>query len=150
MYPKSGRNINVKKFVRHASPGHFRRSRSPSPVKSPRSYLPKETLVTMTSEVFVPNEEFLCREYNLTSRDYWIYKSIFDVIDYKRNNQVEPMEMRMLLHHLDIDVTNDKTFLYSLFADLDTQGKGYFTFQDFLGLMARGNNIGSIEGNCYR
>ena len=105
---------------------------------------------SMESEILELDEEYLCREFNLKSRDYWIYKSIFDVIDYKGRNQVEPMEMRMLLHHLNIDVTNDKKFLYELFADLDTQGKGYFTFQDFLGLMARGKNNMGKESNHYR
>ena len=135
MYPHSGRDINVKKFVRHASPGLYRKNRSPSPVKSPRSYLPEQLMQTMETEVFELDEEYLCTEFNLKSREYWIYKSIFDVIDYKGRNQVEPMEMRMLLHHLNIDVTNDKKFLYELFADLDTQGKGYFTFYDFLGFL---------------
>lgn len=107
-------------------------------------------LEPMDTEFFEQDEEYLCREYNLSSRDFWIFKSIFDVIDYKGRNQVEPMEMRMLLHHLNIDVTNDKKFLYELFADLDTQGKGYFTFQDFLGLMARGKNLQGKSGSYYR
>ena len=125
-------------------------TRARSPVKNPVSLVSSEISFEMEQEQMLIDPEALCQEYNLRERDFWIYKSIFDMIDYKRRNQVDPMEMRMLLEHLDIDITNDRKFLYELFADLDTLGNGFFTFQDFLRLLSRGNPQASSEQHNMR
>lgn len=142
---KSGRNIQSKPYRRHGSPRMNKLTRARSPVKSPTSLPQAQISFELEQEALMIDPEALCREYNLRERDFWIYKSIFDMIDYKGRNQVDPMEMRLLLEHLDIDITNDRKFLYELFADLDTLGNGFFTFQDFLRLISRGNPQPSSE-----
>ena len=149
MYTNSNRHLR-KVNNQGNSNTDYRKRRSPSPVKNPKTYIPSDMLYDQESEILQNDEEIICREYNLTEREYWIYKSIFDVIDYKKKNQLEPQQMRILLQHLKIDVTNDKKFLYEFFAELDSQGKGYFSFQDFLGLMVRGNDISRQENNHLR